>query len=494
MSESPASPTPTEHPAGGLRELLAVAVPLIISSGSLALMHVVDRVMLTWLSVDAMAASLPGGMLHWTLLSFPFGIAVYTNTFVAQYDGAGRRDRVAASIWQGLLMATLAGILLAVTVPWTQLLVLLFDHAPEVQQLETEYFSILAFGSLPALVSAVLSSFFSGRGRTRVLMIVNIITSLANGVFNYFLIFGVGSWPGLGIAGAAWGTVLAQLLGCVLYVVWMAIDAESRSYPFAGQCGVELDLLRRMVRYGLPNGVQYLVDVAAYMVLTVFIGRIGEQALGATVLAFNLNSMAFIPIFGVGMAVTTLVGRRIGEGRAGLAVRTAWMAMGLAAVYTAVWAAVYLFAPDLILAPYALNSDPAEFEALRPIVITLLYFVVLYSFFDALAVVFGSATRGAGDTRFSLVYTGVVAWACMVLPVWWIWRQVDAAQAAPPVSPGAWDWREWGLYACWGAVCAQIMVLGVGFWLRFVQGRWLTMRVIEPHVVETETAPLDDAA
>jgi MATE family multidrug resistance protein len=118
-----------------------------------------------------------------------------------------------------------------------------------------------------------------------------------------------------------------------------------------------------------------------------------------------------------------------------------------------------------------------EFEALRPVVVTLLYFVSVYSLFDAMAVVFGSAVRGAGDTRFSLVFTAIVVWLVMVLPVWWIWRQGG------------------GLYACWGAVCAQITVLGIGFWLRFLGGKWLTMRVIEPHVVETDpAASLDTAA
>src|SRR5690349_12741127 len=85
-----------------LRELLRVAVPLIISSGSQSLMHVIDRIFLTHSSVDAVAASLPSGVLYWAILSLPFGTAVYTNTFVAQYTGANRPDRVTAALWQGV--------------------------------------------------------------------------------------------------------------------------------------------------------------------------------------------------------------------------------------------------------------------------------------------------------------------------------------------------------------------------------------------------------
>jgi MATE family multidrug resistance protein len=461
MEAAAHSPDTKSHPPGGLRELLAVAIPLVISSGSLSLMHVVDRVMLTWYSDAALAASTPGGMLHWTLLSLPFGVVAYVNTFVAQYDGAGRRERVAASIWQGLWLAIAAGIGLACLTPVTIRLIGLFHHAAEVERLEADYFSVLSIGSVPALVSAALAAFYSGRGQTRVLMVINAVMAIANGCINWLLIFGIGPFPELGISGAAWGTVCAQALGCLLYIVWMRMDSTSRAYPFREVCRVDRPLMSRMLRYGLPNGIQYVVDVGAYLLLLVFIGRIGSLELAATNLAFNLNSLAFIPLFGIGTAISTLVGRRVGEGRPQLAIRTTWLGFGLASAYTGAWALVYLFAQDAILAPFARHSDPASFEPLRPIVETLLIYVVLYSFFDAMAVIFGAAIRGAGDTRFSLVYTGVVLWTAMVLPIWWIQRTGGT------------------LYACWKVMIVQLVVLGIGFLVRFVQGRWLSMHVIE---------------
>lgn len=444
-----------------------MAIPLVVSSGSISLMHVVDRMMLTWHSVDALAASTPGGMLYWTLVSFPFGIAVYVNTFVAQYDGAGRRDRVAASVWQGGTVAVAFGLLLMLLAPAADFLTGLFGHEPAVQRLEAEYFAMLAMGSIPALLSAVLSSFFSGRGRTHVLMLVNIVGSVVNFVMNWFLIFGQGPFPEMGIRGAALGTVLAQIATCVLYLGWICIDRESQAYPFRGECRLDWTLIRRMFRYGLPNGVQYLVDVGAYTLLLALIGHIGRIELAATNLAFTLNSLAFIPLFGMGTAVTTLVGRRVGESRPQLAIRTTWLAFACSAIYVGCWGAMYLFAPNVIMVPFALHSDPVEFETIRPIVATLLLFVTAYSFFDAMAVVFGSAIRGAGDTRFSLVFTGIVVWFAMVLPVWWVVRS------------------GWGLYACWVAVCCQICLLGCGFLARFVGGKWLEMRVIENLAVGT---------
>jgi len=78
------APNKSETQPGSMRELLIVALPLAVSSGSLSLMHVVDRVFMTWVSTDALAAGLPAGLLSWTVMSVPLGIASYVNTFVAQ--------------------------------------------------------------------------------------------------------------------------------------------------------------------------------------------------------------------------------------------------------------------------------------------------------------------------------------------------------------------------------------------------------------------------
>jgi len=107
--------------AGSLRELLWVAIPLMISSGSLSAMGIIDRLLITGLSMDALAASMPAGMLHWTIMSIPFGIVTYVNTFVAQYEGAGRKEQVAACIWQGLWLSLLGGLAIILLIPLTRL-------------------------------------------------------------------------------------------------------------------------------------------------------------------------------------------------------------------------------------------------------------------------------------------------------------------------------------------------------------------------------------
>jgi MATE family multidrug resistance protein len=264
-------------------------------------------------------------------------------------------------------------------------------------------------------------------------------------------------------------TVAANVFSCVAFGAIMRLSQRRDRYPFQAECRWDFELIRRMLRYGLPNGLQMLVDIGAYLLFVLVIGQLGTVELAATNLAFNLNSLAFIPMLGLGTAVLTLVGRRIGEGRPEMAARTTWRALWLSQGYMLAFAALYLLTPDWLLAPYAAfrnESTPGQptFEEIRPAVTVLLRFVAAYSVFDAMAIVFGNAIRGAGDTRFSLLFTFVTGWFLMALPAWL------AVQYLPPTPR---------LSACWWAATANISVLGVGLLLRFQGGKWRSMRVIE---------------
>ncbi len=472
---------------GTFRELWAVAMPLVLSSGSLSLMHVIDRVFLTWHSTDALAAAMPAGMMHWTVISVVLGMVTYVNTFVAQYDGAGRTDRAAAAVWQGCYLSLFSGVLFLFVVGYSEEIFALLNHAASVQRLEAQYFSILCVGSAPVTLSCCLSCFFSGRGDTKTVMYVNLVAVAVNGVLAYGLIFGKAGLPQLGIAGAGLATVFAHLAAVAMYVAMLLRRRERIEYGFWRNRGFDRELFGRLLRYGLPTGFQYFAEISGFTVFIFLVGSIGKNELAATSLAFNLNSLAFIPMLGFGTAVMTLVGKRIGEKRPALAVRTTWIAFGLTATYMLTFAAIYVFLPDAVLALYSLQGSAEDFGPIRELVYMLLRFVALYSFFDAMAIVFGSAVRGAGDTRFSLVFTAISGWSLMVVPT-------------------AIAFRFYGgnLTVSWAACSVYVTVVGLGFLWRFQSGKWKSMRVIEespnaaprligqPHFVQRAAAEMVD--
>src|SRR4051794_5642918 len=158
---APAPPSP-----GGSRELLVLALPLVVSQGFMTVQVFIDTVLLSWHDPREMAASFPAVMWFW----LPFGLLQATagdvSTFVAQYTGAGRPERAGPAVWQGIHFAVLAGLACLLMVPGAPHLIAVGGHTPALQALEVVYLRCLAYAALPMLVMAAVNGFFSGRGQT----------------------------------------------------------------------------------------------------------------------------------------------------------------------------------------------------------------------------------------------------------------------------------------------------------------------------------------
>ncbi len=463
---------PSRDQAGSLRELLRVSVPLIISYTASATMYVVDRIYLSWYSVDALAASLPAGVLHWNLAALALGTVTYCNAFIGQYVGAGEPRRVGPVLWQGLYLSIVFAVLVVGCIPLGPYIFSAFGHDPTILDMEARYFNIMCCGTFGLLVGGTLACFYSGRGHTTTVMVVNILATLINVVLDYVLIFGVAGFPEMGIDGAVLATTISFAVIGLMYIAHMVWTQRRSGYCLWSGRRFDRELFARLCRFGFPSGLQQFLDVACWSIFVQLIGGLGNAELAATSLVFNLNSIVFVPTIGVGIAVTALVGQRIGEGRPQLAVRTTWLAFGLASFYTILFSAVYLFAPHLILKPYGISESQAMVEEL---VVYLLKFVAVYSVFDAMAIVFSSAIRGAGDTRFAMVLSVGIGIVFLVLPTYVASRFGSS-----------------GFTTAWYAVAVFLIVLGFSFMARFQQGRWKHMRVIE-HVAN-EPAPEPEPA
>lgn len=450
--------------------MFVLALPLIVSTASWTVMNFADRMFLLWHSTAEMAAALPAGMLYFAAICFPLGIAVYVNTFVAQYKGAGQPERIGLVVWQGVWIGLIAAPFYLLTIPLAPLVFSFAQHTPEVAQAETVYYQILMYGAGGAIVAGALSSFFTGRGSTWVVMVIDTLAAILNIVLDYALIFGYWGAPEMGIAGAAWGTVVAQWFRVLLY--WWAMELRRYRQEFQIRTGCRWDtqLMKRLLQFGSPNGLQLFVDISAFTVFLLLVGRLGDAAMAATTLAFNVNSVAFVPMLGMGIAVSTIVGQQLGKGRPELAARATWTAFVMAILYMGIMAAMYVAVPDWFMLGHAAGMEAERFVDLRNTTVVLLRFVAAYCLFDAMLIVFVSAIKGAGDTRFVL------------------WSQL--AVSPPPVL-AAWvgiTYLDLGLIYCWIVMTLWICVLGLIYMARFLQGRWRTMRVIEPGMLDGQTA------
>ncbi len=447
--------------AGGYREFLGLALPLILSTASWSIQHFVDRIFLSWYSTEALAAALPAGMANFTFISLFMGTAQYANTFVAQYMGARRLARVGPAVWQGAYLALFSGLLALLPAAFAGELFALIGHDPDIRAAETQYFRILCYGTGPQVLSTAFSCFFSGRGQTWVVLAVNAMAISVNIVCDYGLIFGHWGLPELGIVGAAWATNLGLVVSALCFALLFLRPRYRNEYATLRGWKPDLKLLLRLLRFGGPNGVNFMLDIMAFTFFLFIVGRLGPIPLAATNLAFHINSLAFMPLIGCCIAISTMVGQRLGRDQPEAAEYCTWTGLHLAMLYMGTMSVGYVVVPEFFLAPFGEDRD-ANFAAAHQIAVVLLRFVALYCVSDAAYMVFTATLKGAGDTRFVMWISISLAWALMVVP-----------------SFVALTYFDGGLYLIWSFGCAYVCVLGVAFYLRFRTGRWKSMRVIE---------------
>ncbi len=453
----------------GYREVLKLALPLILSTGSWSIQQFVDRMFLTWYSPAAIAASLPAGLANWTFVSLFIGTAAYVNTFVAQYFGAKRYYRIGPSVWQGIYLALLTGAIMALVYPFTGHFFSLFQHPPEVAALEVAYFRILLLGAPWVVASSAISGFFTGRGKTMLVMWVNLGITALNILLDYLWIFGKLGFPESGIRGAGWATVTATITAAILFFLLMIRPEHNRKFNTLRGWQFRKTLFSRLLRFGLPQGIQFLLELIAFTIFILIVGKIGMIELAASNIAFNVNTLAFLPMEGMSVAVSVLVGQHLGRNRPGEAEYATLSAFHLAFFYFGVLAIGYFFFPGIFLLPFKLQADPVEFAPIAHLTAILLRFVAVYCLFDALNMIFSGALKGAGDTRFVALVSVGLAWVLLLIP----------SILTVYVLGG-------GIYLLWTYVTLYIAALGIVFWRRFARGGWKSLRVIETPPLKNE--------
>jgi len=445
----------------GYREVLRLAWPLFLSYGSSTILQFTDRIFLTWFSPEAMAATAPAGMLAFTIQALFIGLVGYTATFVAQYTGAGKPRQAVAAVWQALYLALAAALLLLPLAPESGPIFRLADHPPAIQAMERSYFTIFVYGAFPFIAGSAVSAYFIGRGKTQVLLWTNLAGVIVNIVLDYLLIFGVWDFPRMGVSGAALASVLAQ---CVTFLAGLIIFLRETRFS---AWRLDFNLGRRLLRFGSPSGLQFMLDIMGWTFFLLLVGRLGMAELGATNLAFQINSFAFFPMLGIAMATTTLVGQGLGRNRPDLADRAVWSSIHLGLLFTAAMAVLFVAIPGVLIAPFGARANPAEFAPVGEMSVVILRFVAAYCLFDVGNLVLSSALKGAGDTLFVMLLSTSLSVVVMLLPtlLWCI----------QPGGPG--------IYGAWTFLTLLVCILSAAFLLRYLRGHWREMRVIEHEVI-----------
>ncbi len=440
----------------------------MLARASQAVIGFSDALMSAPLGQAALAAVTTASLNAFALIILPMGTVLILQSFTAQLRGRGELSAVRRYAWYGLLLSLLSELLALSLVPLIGPALELFDYSPVVREQIETYLGI-RLGSVGfAVAIEALGSWYGGLGNTRPAMIAGVVAMVANVLANYVLIEPRLGLPGFGVAGAAWASVLGTSVGLCVMLWPFARGAQSAGD--SGRLELRLAELGRVLRFGLPNGINWFLEFAAFATfINVMVAHLGTTVLAAFNVVIQLNSVAFMPAFGLASAGSILVGEAIGRRSFGDARRFVRLTLGLSALWMVSVGVVYFVFPGPLIAAFSLpGPEVLQFVATGTL---MLRFSAFWQLFDAAGITLSESLRAAGDTTWCMVVRIVLAWIVFMPAAWFF---VIA--------------RGGGSTAVMLLVVAYICALSLSFALRFLSGRWQRIDLIgERPVVPRET-------
>jgi MATE family multidrug resistance protein len=447
-----------------LSDLLRLALPMVVSQGTFAVMIFTDRYFMSQIDPVHMAAALGGGVASFFSFCFFIGLLGYANAMAAQYLGAGEPEKCPRVVTQGMIMTLMSAPFLTLI---TFLVAGIFEtmgHDPELVELERTYYLVLMSGVLVTLAKTCLSSYFAGIGRTRVVMISDVFGLMVNIPLSYVMVFGKLGFPAMGIVGAGLATVISTVLAFLLFVAFYLRKEHREKFQVLQSFKLDSKILRRFWRLGFPSGLELFLNVAAFNLFLLMFQSYGVAEGAAAAIVLNWDILSFVPMIGLHLGVISLIGRFVGARDMARVNEVMTAAFVVALAYGLVLATIYIGYRYPLVEVFAPPSG--DFSAIRTLSAWMMIGLSSYVLADAVILVSGGILRGAGDTRWLMIASVTLHWAMLVAQFFII----QVFKLSPKVS--------------WIAFVVMILAIAVIYALRLRYGRWRDPDVLERVMAE----------
>lgn len=453
--------TRVPHIPGGVGELLVIALPMMASAACDTTMTFTDRLFLSKLGTAQMNAALCGGLMSFLMTTFFLGLIGYGTALVAQFLGSGQKRNCSKVVTQAAIIALVAYPLILACAPLARMAFRASGIAPEQLVPQMLFFNILICAAIVGLMRSVFSCFFSGIGRTRIVMVASVAAMVVNIALNYVLVLGRFGVPSMGIRGSAYGTITGGICGLLILAAAYFFGNTRGEYGVKDSFKFDLGVMRKLLKFGYPAGLEFFLNLGAFTAMITLFDSQGQTTATAATVTFNWDMVAFVPLIGIEIAVTSLVGRYMGARKPDTAHKAAMSGMKTGWLYSAVMLILFATIPYALINIFRPAVNDTVFIQSLPLTVFMLRLVSVYVLLESVVVSLCGALRGAGDTLWAMCASVTLHWFMVVL-IFVIFRVLHlSAQVA------------------WVTVIAWFLLFSFVFFLRYRGGKWREMKVIQ---------------
>jgi len=405
------SPNKSPHPqsyADHARALLALGIPLVLSSVAGFAIHMTDTIMLGWYDVISLAAATIATSFWFIIFILGAGFGHAVMSLVAAAAAAGDEVRARRATRMALWLSLMFAIIVQPLLYWSEAVFLALGQTADVAAEAQRYLRIAGFGMIPALLAVVMRSYLSALHLTAVQLWVTLAALVVNAMVNYALIFGNWGAPELGIRGAAIASVIVQVITLVVLLIYAQVKMpQFRLYQRLWKA--DPSAIRDVFWLGLPIGLTSLAESGFFTASAVMMGWIGEIELAAHGIALQLVALMFMFHVGMSQAATIRAGNAYGRRDEDDLRRVAKTAFGVALAFGLVVVVIFLTVPEALISLFIDPSEPAR-GTLLSIGATLVMLAALFQFVDSTQIIALSLLRGVQDTNVPMWLAAVSYW------------------------------------------------------------------------------------
>lgn len=389
--------------------MLSLAIPISVAAMVQTSYHLINAFWVGRINPDAVAVISLCFPVILIMISIGSGLSLGGSILIAQARGANDRQRLDHLAGQTLTaLALLALVLSAAAFLATPYLVRLLGAADHLVPTAIGYLRISVMGTVFMFLSLAYQSVLRSLGHAKAPLLIIVPSVALNALLDPLLIFGWGPLPELGVLGAAYGTVLTQFVTACAGI-WLMLRPRFGLHVGWRQLRPDRAITHAIVRLGVPASIEQAMGAVSVAVITTLAATFGTLALASYGIVFRMTTFTIIPIFGISMATSILIGQSLGAGHRDQCDRIARQAVQLAFVLMG-GVGVLLF---LLARPIAGLFVPADPELIDYCAKVLRIFALSFPLTGVQMALTG-AFRGAGDTIAAMVLTLAGTWLVLI--------------------------------------------------------------------------------